>query len=808
MTPDRWEQINQLYYAALEVAEKERTAFLEQHCSGDPELRNEVESLLAMHQEAEGFLNKPAVEAVAKAMQDDPPSLIGRQLGPYQVLGVIGAGGMGEVYKAKDTRLNRTVAIKVLPRLLSERVDLRQRFEREARAIASLSHPNICALYDIGRQDGIDFLVMEYLEGETLSKRLKKGPLPTDQLLRTGIEIAMALDQAHRQGVMHRDLKPGNIMLTKTGAKLLDFGLAKQSGRRAPVGDGSPIGDGLPLSKTESESLTEQGMILGTLEYMAPEQVEGKEMDARTDIFAFGVVLYEMATGRKAFEGESKASLTAAILTSEPPPISKIQPMTPPALERLVKKCMNKDPDERWQSAGDLSSELKWIAEAGGAISAMTTGAETAGPTSIARGRRRELLYCALAVASLAAAIVIAVAYLRVVRTPARAIISEILPPEKTQFKFGFEACGLPMLSPDGTAVVFSAKDANGKTLLWIRSFDSLAARPLAGTEGGAWPFWSADSRRLGFFADGKMKTLAVLGGPALEVFDAPNHRGGSWNREGALLFVPDFAKGLYQVAASGGAPVPVLELDKSKYQGYSWPKFLPDGKHFIYLAVEVDTASIGTYFASLDGKENRLLLKGGHIVNYGSGYLLYLLDKTLMAEAFDPERGQLEGDAHPVAEQIASDIDGGGFFDVSENGVLVYQADDSLRGKRITWFDRAGKELGAGEKGSYGTVRLSPDGAKLAYNAGIPTADIWVEELARGVHIRLTNDAGFGYGSPTWSADGSDSVQRGQGHLPDEFQRSRWQGVAAGVEGLRGGVAHELVSRWQVHSLRARNPL
>jgi eukaryotic-like serine/threonine-protein kinase len=294
--------------------------------------------------------------------------------------------------------------------------------------------------------------------------------------------------------------------------------------------------------------------------------------------------------------------------------------------------------------------------------------------------------------------------------------------------------------------------------MLWVRSFDSLAAQPLAGTERGTWPFWSPDSRRLliWFSADGKLKTLEVSGGPARVVADAPTYGGGSWNREGTLLFVPDFTKGLYQVAASEGAPVPVFKLGPSKYTYYVRPKFLPDGKHFLYYAHALDPASSGTYFASLDGKENRLLLKGDIRGTYGSGYLLYLLDKTLMAQAFDPEQGQLKVDAHPVAERVASDSFGNGFLDVSENGVLIYQAGDSLREKRITWFDRAGKELSAGEKGSYDTVRLSPDGAKLAYKAGEPTTDIWVDELARGVHMRLTNDPGIGYGSPTWSPDGS----------------------------------------------------
>ena len=759
MTSNRWEQINRIYDAALEVAEAERPAFLERNCQGDEELRREVESLLAYDKQAQQFIDRPALQLAAEKLSNEPPSLIGRKLGPYQIQVALGAGGMGEVYKARDTRLNRTVAIKVLPRYLSERADLRQRFEREARAIAGLNHSNICALYDIGRQDGIDFLVMEYLEGETLSKRLKKGPLPTAQLLRAAIEIATALDQAHRHGVVHRDLKPGNIMLTKTGAKLLDFGLAK---RQAPVLRTGATSVEVALRATaglatQSESLTEEGTLLGTLEYMSPEQVEGKPVDARTDIFAFGVVLYEMATGKKAFEGESKASLAAAILTFEPPPITKIQPLTPPALDRVVTRCLAKDPENRWQTARDLTLELKWIAEASGALPATAVGAKP-----IAAGRRRELLYAALAAAFLIAAIASVVSYLRLAPTPARPIISDILPPERTQFNFDSErGSRRPVLSPDGTAVAFPAKDANGKTLLWIRSFDSLAARPLAGTEGGTWPIWSPDSRRLliWFSADRKLKTLEVSGGPARVVADAPDFGGGSWNREETLLYVPDFSKGLYQMATSGGAPVLVLEVDKSKKLGCWGPKFLPDGKHFIYNVYE--GPSSGTYFASLDGKENRLLLKGD-ISNaiYSSGYLLYVLEKTtLMAQAFDPERGQLKGEAHPVAERITSDFYCMGFFDVSENGVLIYQAGagDSQSEKQITWFDRAGKELSSGEGGiQLHGVRLSPDGAKLAFKAGEPTTDIWVDELARGARVRITKDPGVEpYTSPTWSPDG-----------------------------------------------------
>ncbi len=762
MSSDRWKDIETIYHSALERSGSERTAFIREACSGDDGLQREVESLLGYDTLAAPFIDKHVLQVAAQGLAGDMArSMLGRQIGAYKIVSLLGAGGMGEVYRATDTRLNRTVAVKVLSSHLSLRPDLRKRFEREAKAISNLNHPHICTLYDIGQAEGFDYLVMEYLEGETLAQRLKKGPLPTEQLLRIAIEIAGALDQAHRKGVVHRDLKPGNIMLTKTGAKLLDFGLAKSGRAVSPkppshegvANDGDTARSASAPYLPESESLTEEGLILGTLEYMAPEQVEGKEIDARTDIFAFGVVMYEMATGQKAFAGDSKASLAASILTSEPPPITKIQPLTPPALERLVKKCMNKDPDERWQTARDLTSELRWIAEAGGALPATAAGLKPIAPT-----RSRERLAWGLVAALLIAVIVGAWAFLWVVRTPARAIISEIPPPEKTQFNFGFDYGGLPVLSPDGTAVVFSAKDANGKTLLWIRSFDSLAAKPLAGTERGTLPFWSPNGRKLGFNADGKLKTIELSGGPARIVADVPDYGGGSWNREETLLFVPDSSKGLYQMAASGGAPVPVLEVDKSKYEGCSGPRFLPDGKHFLYHAHALDTASSRTYFTSLDGKENRLLLKGEvPNVTYGSGYLFYVLEKTLMAQAFDPERGQLKGDAHPVAERIALDSYGIGFFSVSENGVLIYQAGDLLRQRRITWFDRGGKELGSGEAVGYsGTLRVSPDGAKLAFLGGKTGSDIWVEQLARGFPMPLTNDPEAEHKHMTWSPDGS----------------------------------------------------
>jgi eukaryotic-like serine/threonine-protein kinase len=470
----------------------------------------------------------------------------GTKLGPYEITGAIGAGGMGEVYRARDTRLNRTVAIKVLPTHLADRPELRERFEREARTIATLNHPHICTLYDIGQQDGTDFLVMEYLEGETLAERLKKGPLPLGQVLQYAIEIADALDKAHRKGVTHRDLKPGNIMLTKSGAKLLDFGLAKLRQNGAPAA---------PLSQlpTAQNAVTAEGTILGTLQYMAPEQLEGKEADARTDIFAFGVAVYEMATGKKAFEGKSQASLIAKVLETDPPSMTSLQPMTPPQLDRVVKTCLAKEPDNRWQTASDLCRELKWIVESGSAHGGAAANAAPAG---------KNWLKTALwAGAAVAACIVVGLAVWSLKPEPARPVTRAVRffvsPPETWSLKGGgAEQGGLPLaVSPDGQRIAFVATSADGKSVLWVRSLDALAAQALAGTEGASSPFWSPDSRFLGFFAGGKLKKIEVSGGPPITLCDALDNRGGTWNRDGVIVFAPTPSSPLQKVSASGGVP-------------------------------------------------------------------------------------------------------------------------------------------------------------------------------------------------------------------------------------------------------------
>src|SRR5712691_9130683 len=469
----------------------------------------------------------------------------GTTLGPYEILAPIGAGGMGEVYRARDTRLDRIVAIKVLPMHLADRPELRERFDREARTIASLNHPHICTLHDIGHQDGIDFLVMEYLEGETLAQRLLKGPLPLEQLLQYAIEIADALDKAHRKGVTHRDLKPGNIMLTKSGTKLLDFGLAKLRQDAAPA---------VPVSQlpTADNAVTAQGTILGTLQYMAPEQVEGKvdEIDARTDIFAFGTVVYEMATGKKTFEGSTSASVMSKILQVDPPPMSTLQPMTPPALDRVVKRCLAKEPDKRWQTTSDLCEELKWITEGGSQV--------TSAPSAPAKGIRtfgRRALTFGLGTLLLGA-VVTGLAIWNLKPSPPRLVSRLVVTLPPGQQLAGLDNGPAVALSPDGTHLAYVARQG-GTQQLYLRAMDSLEARPIPGSEGAVNPFFSPDGQLVGFFAGGKLKKVSVSGGVALILGDATSPRGASWGSQGIIAFAPTTQSVLMQVPDAGGVPQP-----------------------------------------------------------------------------------------------------------------------------------------------------------------------------------------------------------------------------------------------------------
>jgi Tol biopolymer transport system component/predicted Ser/Thr protein kinase len=670
----------------------------------------------------------------------------GTRLGPYELIAPIGAGGMGEVYRAKDTRLDRTVAVKVLPAHLSSSPESRQRFEREAKTISQLSHPHICALYDVGNQDGVEFLVMEYLEGETLSDRLLKGALPFEQVLRYGIEIADALDKAHRQGIVHRDLKPGNVMITKSGVKLLDFGLAKAVAPTTPQQLTS-----LPTA------LTQEGTILGTFQYMAPEQVEGQEADARTDIFSLGTVLYEMATGQKAFSGKTQASLIAAIIERVPPPISSISPMTPPAFDRVVKTCLAKDPEDRWQTAHDVMLELKWVAEGGSA-------AGLPAPV-VARRKSREKLAWVLVALFAVAALVAAFVSMRLWRTAGetRTVRASVLPPPKSSFRF-FGLSGAMALSPDGRFLAYVASIPEGKRILWVRPLDSVTEQALSGTEDATFPFWSPDSRYIGFFANDRLKKIAVAGGPALTICPAVDGRGGTWSRDGSILFALRNSP-IYRVAETGGSAVEVTKLDASRADtSHRWPAALPDGRHFLYLASPQGSASDSNalFFVSIDGKENRKLLQPAPMnALYASRHLLYARENTLMAQPFDPDRGRFVGEAFPIAESLFVDpLFSHAAFSASENGVLAYQTGEAILGARFSWYDRTGRELGPAMSESIMArgFRLSPDDSRLAANlfdlAG-GNMDIWVIDLKRGARSRLTFEPTIET-SPVWSPDGT----------------------------------------------------
>jgi eukaryotic-like serine/threonine-protein kinase len=673
----------------------------------------------------------------------------GSKLGPYEILSPLGAGGMGEVYKARDTRLDRTVAIKVLPAHLSSDPARRQRFEREAKAISVLNHPNICTLYDVGREGETDFLVMEYLEGETLAARLGKGALPPEQLFKLASQVAEALDKAHRQGVVHRDLKPANIILTKSGAKLLDFGLAKPA-----VGSESALSS----LATQTKPLTTEGTIVGTFQYMAPEQVEGKEADARSDIFAFGAVLYEAATGKKAFDGKTTASVIAAVMERQPPPISAVQPMAPALLDRVVKTCLAKDPDERFQSAHDLSLQLAWLGEATSQPSAVAPMPEPR--------KHRALLPWALAAAALAFATVMTTLYVLGIRTHPGLIRAFIAPPEKTSFNFTGDYGAPPVISPDGKRMVFGA---GGK--LWVRALADATPQPLEDTKGGMFPFWSPDGRSVGFFAEGKLKTVDASGGAAVPVCDVTDARGGTWNRDGVIVFAPGTRTGLFQVPASGGTPTPVTQLDTSLYTTHRWPAFLPDGKHFLYLATNHshptgDEAAV--YVGSPNGKENRRLLRTFANAVFASGTLLFLRGSTLMAQPFDPGGLTLSGSPERIADNVF--YDSGvwrGIFTASDNGLLAYQSGGGLAGSRLAWFDRSGKQLGTvGEIGPVFGPRLSPDGHRLAVTMGDPKHDVWIIDLGRGVKTRLTLDNYLNF-SPLWSRDGSQVIYSSERETP-----------------------------------------
>jgi Tol biopolymer transport system component len=587
---------------------------------------------------------------------------------------------------------------------------------------------------------------MEFLEGETLTDRLARGPLPTQQVLRYGIEIADALDKAHRQGIIHRDLKPGNVMITKSGVKLVDFGLAK-----AAAPPSASIFSSLSVLPTQAgENLTAEGTILGTFQYMAPEQLEGREADARTDIFALGHVLYEMATGQKAFFGKSQASLIAAILEHEPPAISSIQPLAPPALDRVVRTCLAKDPDDRWQTAHDVMLELKWIVEAG-------SQAGVPAPVVARRKNRERLAWTAFAVAALAAA-AFAVGYSRRAPAAPQLFRSSILMPEGVSFL-------TLAISPDGRSLAWVGSDSSGKSSIWVRPLSAGDAERLPGTEGVQNLFWSPDGRSIGFFAEGKLKRIDVSGGPPIVLCNADG-LGGSWNRDGVvLLSLPSGP--ILRVPASGGAPTPVTKLDESRHETtHRYPFFLPDGRHFLFLAGNLaggagDPAN-AVKVGSLESSSGSVVTAAECNAAYAAEHLLSVREGTLLAQRFDPKTFRLSGEPRPVAERVSGYqlLWGAMNFSVSANGVLVYQ-EAVPRLSQLAWFDRNGRKLQSlGEPAAYANPRISPDGERVAISVRDPdrrTIDLWVFDLKRGVNVRLSSSsAPAPSSSPAWSPDGA----------------------------------------------------
>jgi len=681
----------------------------------------------------------------------------GTRIGPYEVVGALGAGGMGEVWRATDTRLGRQVALKLLPEDFAVDPERHARFEREAKVLASLNHPHIAALYGLEHVGERHALVMELVEGDDLAQRLARGPIPVDEAFAIALQVASALEAAHEKGIVHRDLKPANVKVTPDGTvKVLDFGLAKAWEADGPNANPS-------LSPTITAHHTREGVILGTAAYMSPEQARGKPVDRRADIWAFGCLVYEMLTGAQTFAGDTVTDVIAAVVTRDPD-WSALPPGVKLRSREVLRRCMEKDPKRRYRDIGDVRFELEESLHQ--AAPATATAPLAAAPLPAAAGRavRRLVLPWAVAAAlAVALAVLAGLIALRARPLPARAVRSHILPPDKTSFAFDAPIGG-PALSPDGTRLAYVARDAAGKTSLYVRPLDSLAAQPLAGTEDVAFPFWSPDSRHLAFFVGGKLKKIDTAGGPAETLCAAPNGRGGSWNADGVIVFAPDVYSGIERVSAAGGASTAFTTLDKARKQtSHRWPAFLPDRRHFLYWAGTplnaTDVKTDGIYLGTIDGGAASFLVQADSNAVYAApGYVLFLRDQSLVAQPFDAGRLALAGESFPIAEQIANPQNyRHGCFAVSENGTLVYQSGD-VGLVQTVWLDASGHTTGTvGAPMTIEGIRLSPDGQRLAEHAsegGSKNSDVWIVDLARGVRTRFT----FGPSAdidPIWSPDG-----------------------------------------------------
>jgi serine/threonine protein kinase/WD40 repeat protein len=681
------------------------------------------------------------------------PLVSGTKLGPYEIAEPLGAGGMGEVYRGRDTRLGRDVALKILSEAFASDTERMARFEREAKVLASLNHANIASIYGLEESNGTRALVMELVEGSTLAERIKQEGMPLEEVLPIAKQICEGLEYAHERGIIHRDLKPANVKITSDGAvKLLDFGLAKAL-------ECDTTAATFPSSPTFSRLATQAGIILGTAAYMSPEQAKGKSVDRRTDIWAFGCVLYEMLTGEHPFDGETVTEVLAAVVRAEPE-WSQLPTTTPDRVRELLRRCLKKDARQRLQAIGDARIALDEAQDAG----------EPSGRAHVPPSWRGVLPWVGATVLTLIAAIAV---YIVRSPNPSQTIVSEISAPQNTSFVFRGNFGGLPVLSPDGQRLVFVAAGSDKQQRLWVRQLSAATAQPLEGTEGAMFPFWSPDSRSLGFFANGNLNRIDATGGPAIAIAEAPLGRGGAWSSDGTILYTPGTTTPIYRVAASGGTPQPVTKLSTARLETtHRWPQFLPDGKHFLFFARSTTDQNNATYAASVNGGEPKLLIRGDTSAVYAPpGYLLFVRQGTLMAQRFDADNMTLIGDAMPLAKNVEVNLPvWRGAFTVSENGLLVYHTESATQNTRLLWFDRTGKQMGeTGAPGDYGTLSLSPDGRRLAVTVRASSLNIWVYDLLRGIPTRLTFSTGTN-AQPWWAANGRTIVfvsdQGGQTHL------------------------------------------
>jgi eukaryotic-like serine/threonine-protein kinase len=723
----RWQHAERLFHAALARDERERAAFLREACRGDEPLRRDVESLLTFERDAQAFMQAPAFELAPALIQSETTTpLVGQRLGPYDVGALLGSGGMGDVYRARDTMLGRDVAIKILPDVFTVDADRQARFEREARLLATLNHPHIGAIYGFEQRDGLHGLVLELVEGQTLAERLRTGPLPVREAMAIARQIAEALDAAHEKGIVHRDLKPSNIMVTAEGVvKVLDFGLAK-AGIEESTRDVTP-------DPADSDD-TRDGLILGTAAYMSPEQARGRRTDKRTDIWAFGCVVWAMLTGRAAFAGDNVSDTIAAILDREPA-WDTLPPETPAHVRRLLRRCLEKDPKRRLRDVGDAQLELDDA------------------PTQVSSSRPAWREAAAWTVAAVCVFGAVAVAAYTIYRVPTspRASRFHVLPPLEGAIR---EVA----LSPDGRRLVFVSIGDDRQRRLWVRPTDSLEAEALDGTEGAGSPFWSPDGRFIGFFAQGKLRKTAAGGGAPQVLCDAAEGSyGGTWSPAGTILFAPVPDGGLYQVSANGGTPAP-LTTRREGQSGHRFPQFLPDGRHFLFLAQAGRGTASGIYMGSLDSAETVFVLETVVRALYAPpGYLVFVRGNALMAQSFDSRAMRLSGDVMSIAEDVWNDPGGGGTDFAVTEGVLAYRERERNRGE-LVWLDRAGHPVGnAGGRADYIHPWLSPDGRRAVVEIVDPDTQahsVWMLDLVRGSRLQFVPGPAQSH-FPVWSPDG-----------------------------------------------------